>query len=40
MDRIDNKVREVMTTLKLKEAKIPHRQNTIKNAAQQVSVAT
>ena len=37
---IDDKVREVITEIKLEEAKIAHRQNTIEDAAPQVSVAT
>ena len=40
MVRIDDKVREVITKIKLEEAAIAHRQNTIENAAPQVSVAT
>ena len=40
MVRIDDKVREVITEIKLEEAKIAHRQNTIEGAAPQVSVAT
>ena len=40
MVRIDDKVREVITEFKLEEAKIAHRQNTIEDAAPQVSVAT
>ena len=40
MVRIDDKVREVNTEIKLEEAKIAHRQNTIEGAAPQVSVAT
>ena len=38
--RIDDKVREVITEIKLEEAKIAHRQNTVEGAAPQVSVAT
>ena len=40
MVRIDDKVREVITEIKLEEAQIAHRQNTIEDAAPQVSVAT
>ena len=40
MVRIDDKVREIITKIKLEEAAIAHRQNTIEDAAPQVSVAT
>ena len=40
MVRIDDKIREVITEIKLEEAKIAHRQNSVENAAPQVSVAT
>ena len=40
MVRIDDKIRKVITDIKLEEAAIAHRQNTIEDAAQQVSVAT
>ena len=40
MVQIDDKVREVITEIKLEEAKIAHRQNSVENAAPQVSVAT
>ena len=40
MVRIDDKVREVITEIKLEEAKIAHRQNVVEGAAPQVSVAT
>ena len=40
MVRIDDKVREVITEIKLEEAKIAHRQNTAEGVAPQVSVAT
>ena len=40
MVRIDDKVKEVITEIKLEEAKIAHRQNTVEGAAPQVSVAT
>ena len=40
MVRIDDKIREVITDIKLEEAKIANRQNAIDGAAAQVSVAT
>ena len=40
MVRIDDKIRQVITEIKLEEAKIAHRQNTVEGAAPQVSVAT
>jgi hypothetical protein len=40
MVRIDDKVREVITKIKLEEAQIAHRQNSVEGAAPQVSVAT
>ena len=40
MVRIDDKIREVITDIKLEEAKIENRQNAIDDAAAQVSVAT
>ena len=40
MVRIDDKIRQVITEIKLEEAKIAHRQNNIEAAAPQVSVAT
>ena len=40
MVRIDDKVREVITKIKLEEAAIAHRQNVIEGAAPQVSVDT
>ena len=40
MVRIDEKVREVITKIKLEEAAIAHRQNTVEGAAPEVSVAT
>jgi len=40
MVRIDDKVREIITKIKLEEAEIAHRQNTVEGAAPQVSVAT
>ena len=40
MVRIDDKIREVITDIKLEEAKIANRENAIRNAAPEVSVAT
>ena len=40
MVRIDDKVKQVITEIKLEEAAIAHRQNSIEGAAPQVSVAT
>ena len=40
MVRIDDKVKQIITDIKLEEAAIAHRQNTIEGAAPQVSVAT
>ena len=40
MVRIDDKVREIITKIKLEESAIAHRQNTVEGAAPQVSVAT
>ena len=40
MVRIDDKIREVITDIKLEEAKIAHKQNTVEGIAPQVSVAT
>ena len=40
MVRIDDKVRGVITKIKLEEAAIAHRQNTVEGSAPQVSVAT
>ena len=40
MVRIDDKVREIITKIKLEEAVIAHKQNTIEGATPQVSVAT
>ena len=40
MVRIDDKVREVITKIKLEEAEIAHRQNNVEIVAPQVSVAT
>ena len=40
MVRIDDKVRRVITEIKLEEAAIAHRQNIVEGSAPQVSVAT
>ena len=40
MVRIDDKNKKVITDIKLEEARIAHRQNTVEGAAPQVSVAT
>ena len=40
MVRIDDKVKQVITDIKLEEAEVAHRQNSIEGAAPQVSVAT
>ena len=40
MVKIDDKVKEIITKIKLEEAAIAHRQNTVEGAAPQVSVAT
>ena len=40
MVRIDDKIKQVITEIKLEEAKIAHRQNNVEDAAPQVSVAT
>ena len=40
MVRIDDKIREVITEIKLEESKIADRENAITSAAPQVSVAT
>ena len=40
MVRIDDKVKKVITKIKLEEAEIAHRQNTVEGVAPQVSVAT
>ena len=40
MVRIDDKVKQIITDIKLEEAAMAHRQNTIEGAAPQVSVAT
>ena len=40
MVRIDDKVKEVITQIKLAEAEIAAKQNSVEDAAPQVSVAT
>jgi len=40
MVRIDDKVKQIITAIKLEEAAIAHRQNTAEGVAPQVSVAT
>ena len=40
MVRIDDKVKQIITDIKLEEAEIAHRQNTAESVAPQVSVAT
>ena len=40
MVRIDDKVKQIITDIKLEEAAIAHRQNIIEGAAPEVSVAT
>ena len=40
MVRIYDKIKEVITEIKLEEAKIANRENAINDAAAQVSVAT
>ena len=40
MVRIDDKIREVITQIKLAEAEVAHRQNNVESVAPQVSVAT
>ena len=40
MVRIDDKVKKIITDIKLEEAAIAHRQNVIEGAAPEVSVAT
>ena len=40
MVRIDDKIKKVITDIKLEEAAIAHRQNSVEDAAPQVSVAT
>ena len=40
MVAIDEKIREVITAIKLEEAKVANRENAILNSAPEVSVAT
>ena len=40
MVRIDDKVKEIITKIKLEEAAIAHRQNNVEGSAPEVSVAT
>ena len=40
MVRIDDKVKQIITDIKLEEAEIAHKQNSVESAAPQVSVAT
>ena len=40
MVRIDDKVKKVITDIKLEEAAIAHRQNTVEGLTPEVSVAT
>ena len=40
MVRIDDKVKQIITDIKLEEAAIAHRLNTIEGSAPEVSVAT
>ena len=40
MVRLDDKIKQVITEIKLEEAEIAHRQNSVEGAAPQVSVAT
>ena len=40
MVRIDDKVKKIITDIKLEEAAIAHRQNAVEGAAPEVSVAT
>ncbi len=40
MVRIDDKIKEVITLIKLEEARIADRENSILNSAPEVSVAT
>ena len=40
MVRIDDKVKQIITDIKLAEAAIAHKQNTVEGIAPQVSVAT
>ena len=40
MVRIDDKIREIITEIKLEEAKVAHRVNKIEDSKAEVSVAT
>ena len=40
MVKIDDKIREIVTEIKLEEAKVAHRVNKIESSQAQVSVAT
>jgi len=40
MVRIDDKVKQIITDIKLEEAAVAHKQNTVEGIAPQVSVAT
>jgi len=40
MVRIDDKVKKIITDIKLEEARIAHVQNTVESSAPEVSVAT
>jgi allophanate hydrolase subunit 1 len=40
MVRIDDKIKEVITEIKLAEAEVAYKQNSVEDAAPQVSVAT
>ena len=40
MVRLDDKIKQVITEIKLEEAEIAHRKNSVEGAAPQVSVAT
>ena len=40
MVRIDDKVKQIITDIKLEEAAIAHRQNNVESSAPEVSVAT
>ena len=40
MVRIDDKVKQIITDIKLEEARIAHLQNNVESSAPQVSVAT
>ena len=40
MVKIDDKIREIVTEIKLEEAKVDHRVNKIEDSQAQVSVAT